>query len=73
MHGGGPKDHGKQHKCCQVYRAIFSEDFLKVIDKGKYIVCIHNMYMLLVVTATNNSMYEDESSDNNSENQTGNE
>ena len=29
------KDHGKQHKCCQIYRDLFSTDFLKTVDKGK--------------------------------------
>lgn len=30
------KDHGKQHKCCQIYRDLFCEGFLKAVDKGKY-------------------------------------
>ena len=30
------KDHGKQRKCCQIYRNLFCEGFLKAVDKGKY-------------------------------------
>lgn len=52
------KDHGKQYKCC---RDLFSEEFLKAVDKGKH-KCTS---VLILGTATNISLHEETSNDDN--------